>query len=365
MLTGTVDKGSVFLGLSPGIIDRQAIMKINALGLLLCTVLVGCGSGDAPFGSDAADGSGDGTIDSNRELPPGTASPQSNSSIFRKEARDGESGNGFAEGVRYDASTDTFTVENLPFDGADDAPYVRSQPIGNFGTYAVYEAVDQYPDTITGAPINQFTHRAIYGVSNTGDTEFAIVRTGAYAGYGFGGFVYERNGTVTLPSTGQAVYNGEGAGLRDYIGRGGLDYISADVQVAIDFDDFNSDTGVFEGAVDGFVFNKRVYDIAGNEITNDVIARINENNSSSLTGIPTTVFSIGPNALDSNGEIIGEVTTPFSTDSGTAVDYAPGQYYGILSGENASELVGIVVTESTVDTNAVTVRDTIGFTIYR
>jgi len=343
-------------------------MKINAMGLLLCTVLIGCGSGDAPFGDpEAVDGAvdGDGTIDSDRELPPGTASPSTNDSIFRREARDAATGNGFAESVSYNSETDTFSVQNLPFDGGDDTPYIRGEAVGSFGDYAVYEAVNQFPDSITGAPINQFTHRAIYGVSQSGDTEFAIVRTGAYAGYGFGGFVYERNGSVTLPVSGQARYDGEGAGLRDYTGRGGLDYITADVQVAIDFDDFNADTGVYEGAVDGFVFNKRVFDINGNELTNEIVERINANNSASLTGIPTTVFSIGPNALDANGEIQGEVTTPFGNDNGQAVEYGTGQYFGVLSGDDAGELVGIVVTESAVDTNGVTVRDTIGFNIYR
>ncbi len=346
---------------------RQAIMKIKAYGLLLiCTALVACGSGDAPFGQDAVGGTTtDGEIESDRELPPGTTSPGTDTRIFRKEARDDASGNGFAEGVSYDVATDTFTVDNLPFDGGDDEPYIRGQAVGSFGDYAVYEAVSQSQDGVTNAPINQFTHRAIYGVSQSGQTEFAIVRTGAYAGYGFGGFVYERNGTVTLPTSGQARYDGQGAGLRDYVGSGGLDYITADVQIAIDFDDFNAETGVYEGAVDGFVFNKQVFDLSGNNITNDIVARINEGNDSSLTGIPTTVFSIGPNALDANGEIIGEVTTPFGDNSGRAVEYATGQYYGIISGDGAEELVGIVVTESTVDTEGLTVRDTIGFTIYR
>jgi len=345
-------------------------MKINAAGLLLCTFLVGCGSGEAPFGNDAtADPPGTdedgGTIESDRSLPPGTASPEADDSIFRKEARNADSGDGFAEGVRYIAEDDTFYVDNLPFDGGDDTPYIRGQAVGSFGEYAVYEAVSQYPDSLNGNPINQFTHRAIYGVSRSGETEFAIIRTGAYQNYGFGGFVYERNGRVVMPTVGQALYNGKGAGLRDYIGRGGMDYVTADVQVAIDFDDFNEDTGVYEGAVDGFVFNKRIFDLAGNEITDNVVERINENNNASLRGIPTTVFSVGPNVMDENGEITGEVTTPFGNSSGQAVEYGTGTYYGILSGDNAEELVGIVVTESTVDTQSVTVRDTIGFTIYR
>ncbi|MEP5729119.1 MAG: hypothetical protein ABJL67_07065 [Sulfitobacter sp.] len=341
-------------------------MKINLAGLLLCTFLVGCGGGDAPFGENATDPDSDeDTIASDRTVPPGTASPEPNNTIFRSEPRTGAVGNGFAEGVVYNAEDDTFSVDNLPFDGNEETPYIRGQAVGSLGEYAVYEAVDASPDGITGAPISQFRHRAIYGVSRTGNTEFAIIRTGDYVGYGFGGFVYERNGTVTLPTTGQALYNGQGAGLRDYTDRGGLEYSTSDVQIALDFDDFNGETGRFEGAVDGFLFNRKVFDLSGNEITNDIITRLNEANSASLTAIPTAVFTISTNALDTNGEIVGELTSRFANDSGEAVDYETGQYYGIISGDNAEEIVGIIVTETSVDPTADTVRDTTGFTIYR
>lgn len=343
-------------------------MKLIAPGLLLCTFLVGCG-GTAPFGEPEDDTTTvveeEETITSDRTLPPGTASPQPDTTIFRKEARDAETGNGFAEGVRYIAENDTFYVDNLPFDGGDDTPYVRGDPVGSFGEYAVYEAIEQYPDSLTNEAINQFTHRAIYGVSRSGESEFAIVRTGAYIDYGFGGFVYERNGSVIMPTQGQAQYNGKGAGLRDYSNRGGLDYITADVEIAIDFDDFNEDAGIYEGAVKGYIFNKRVFNLNGDEITGNVVGRINTENDASLTAIPTTVFTISPNVMDANGEINGGVTTPFTNNAGEGQDYSPGQYYGVLSGDNAEELVGIVVTESTREIPSVTVRDTIGFTIYR
>ncbi|MEW9918878.1 hypothetical protein AB2B41_04655 [Marimonas sp. MJW-29] len=345
-------------------------MKIKLAGLVLCTFLVGCGSGEAPFGGDAtqdpdATPEDGGTIDSDRSIPPGTASPSPDTTIFRKEAQDGTSGNGFAEGVRYNSEDDTFTVDNLPFDGGDDTPYIRGVAVGSLGDYAVYEAVDTYPDSLNGSTISQFRHRAIYGVSRSGNTEFAIIRTGDYVNYGFGGFVYERNGTVSLPTTGQALYDGKGAGLRDYTNRGGLEYSTSDVQIAIDFDDFNADTGRFEGAVDGFVFNRRVFDLAGNEITNDIIGRINAGNNASLTAIPTAVFTISTNALDNNGEIVGTLGSRFANNSGNAVTYETGQYYGIISGDEAEELVGIIVLESTVDPSAESVRDTTGFVIYR
>ncbi|KIN61660.1 hypothetical protein Z945_2653 [Sulfitobacter noctilucae] len=340
-------------------------MKFNVAGLMLCTFLVGCG-GTAPFGEDATgdDVADPEIIESNREVPPGTTQPEAGATIFRKEPLS-EEGNGFAESVSYNADDDTFFVDNLPFDGSDDTPYIRGRAVGSLGPYAVYEAVDQYPDTDTGARINQFTHRAIYGVSRSGQTEFAIVRSGAYVNYGFGGFVYERNGSVNLPTTGQALYNGKGAGLRDYTGRGGLEYSTSDVQIAVDFGDFNEQTGQYEGAVDGFVFNRRIFDTTGTEITQDILSRINAGNNSSLQAVPNIVFRIGPNALDPNGEIVGTLGSRFANNSDQAVTFEEGNYYGIISGDNAEEIVGIIVAESTVDPSADGVRDTIGFTIYR
>jgi hypothetical protein len=343
-------------------------MKINAAGLMLCTFLVGCGGGDAPFGEDATDGdsSADGSIESDRVVPPGTASPKPDDSLFRKEALDGESGNGFAEGVRYIAEDDTFYVDNLPFDGGDDTPYIRGQAVGSLGAYAVYEAVEQYPDTLTGAAINQTTHRAVYGVSRTGNTEFAIIRTGGYVQYGFGGFVYERNGSVNMPTNGQGLYNGQGAGLRDFNSIGNLEYTTSDVQFVIDFDDFNAGTGRYEGAVEGYVFNRRVFDIDGNEVTNDILERVGEANNAELRKLPTVRFVITPNSLDENGELTGDVFSTFGDLSGQAVTYEEGKYYGVLSGDNAEELVGVIVTETGIDPiSGDGVRETNGFTIYR
>lgn len=345
-------------------------MKFNALGLMLCTFLIGCGSGDAPFGQ--TDGGtttpDDGEpIASDRVVPPGTTSPEPASGIFRREPRDGDSGDGFAQGVRYNAADDTFFVDNLPFDGNEDEPYQRGTAVGAFGEYAVYEAVSTTEDDQNQAAISQFRHRAVYGVSrNDGATEFAIIRTGDYVQYGFGGFVYQRNGAVTLPTTGQAIYNGQGAGLRDYNSRGGLEYSTSDVQFVIDFDDFNEQTGLSEGAVDGFVFNRRVFDLNGNEITSSILTRIGEANNATLTALPTVRFIITPGSLDINGEATGTVFSTFADNDGQAVTFEEGQYYAILSGDDAEELVGVIVTETTLDpTSPDGARDTTGFTLYR
>ncbi|KIC50761.1 hypothetical protein [Tateyamaria sp. ANG-S1] len=360
-------------------------MKRIVVPGLLALSLVGCGDGN-PFtdeqgdtspdtgtgtdtGTDTGNGSDPGTGIDNpaRDLPPGTTSPTADSGIVRSEpteAQGGQVGDGFATGISYDPATDQFSVDNLAFDG--DNAYSRGTAVSSLGPYAVYEADTQFTDSLTGTPINQLRHRAVYGVSASGETQFAIVRTGAYIPYGFGGFVYQRNatathdGSVTLPTTGQAVYTGQAAGLRDFNGAGGIQYTTADMEMAIDFNDFNNGSGVR-----GTMSNRRVFDINGNDITNDIVTGINTEASASLTNIPAVVFTIGPGVLDANGEIVGEVTSNFVNNNGQTVNYETGNYYAIISGDNADEVVGVIVATSSIGGNGATVRDTSGFIVLR
>ena len=135
---------------------------------------------------------------------PGTTDPSASSSIERREAFDATSGGGYAESISYDAVADEFFVDNLAFDG--DNTYSRDGSVPSLGPFQVYENDSLFTDPSSGVPIGQFTHRAIRGVSTSGNTEFAIVRTGAYVGYGFGGFIFARTGGVDLPTSGQAAY---------------------------------------------------------------------------------------------------------------------------------------------------------------
>lgn len=170
-----------------------------------------------------------GTLDIGTSSPDGTAAPTATGSIFRFESRDG-SGGGLVTSVTYNSVDDEFTVDNLGFDGAN--VYERGAAVDTLGVvlrqYAVYDADDIAFDELDGDPINQNgPYRAIIGVSdNLVDGEarnaFAIVRTGGYRDYGFGGFIYQRNGGVTLPTTGQAHFGGEYAGIRVFQGAPGL-----------------------------------------------------------------------------------------------------------------------------------------------
>lgn len=362
----------------------KQLLSVSALCLL-----VACGNSTNPFMDDGTgDGGGGDTggdtgapIDSDGSLPPGTTDPTPNTAIFRSEARvtgsdDANYGNGFANSIAYDAANDTFFVGGLAFDGSqpDGVEYNRATP-GNLRSHALYEAPATHPDALNSTPIAQFTHRAVYGVSPSGNTEFAIVRTGNYANYGFGGFIYQRNedpadptaDDVVLPTEGQATYSGDYAGLRDFQNRGGLELVQAQAQVDIDFDAFNGNcTGVnCTNAIRGYIFNREILDLNGNDVSSGYISALNEDLPDGVA--PTTImpeirFRIGPSVMDQNGEATGEA---FTTDpEGDVLD--EGNYYLLLSGDHTAspggEVVGMVVVEGEDPRfDGVDVRETGGF----
>lgn len=293
------------------------------------------------------------------EILPGTTTPTPTGAISRREARNAN-GDGFAESFEYDAATDRFAVDNLGFDG--DNSYTRGVAVGNLGPFRVYESARVYADSVTGAPITQFQHRALLGVSRSGDTEFAVVRTGAYVGYGFGGFTYQRNGAVTLPNTGQATFAGDYAGLRDFEGTGGIEYTRGTMTIDIDFEDFNDGN-----AVKGAVTNRRLYDVNGAEITASYIAALNAKEGTTATELPVLRFVVGPGVMDANGEITGQINS-FIAPTGKALEeFETGKYYAVLSGTNPDEVAGIIVVESEDARfdGSVTARETGGFILYR
>lgn len=347
--------------------------------LLAACILAAC-SGN-PFDDSETDtgnedsGSGDETdpIGGDRGLPPGTTSPSPDGSIVRREARGTgtDEGNGYANSFRYDADDDTFFVEGLAFDGdqPQDAYTNTLLPVGS--NFALYEGPETVPDFLTGNLIDQITHRSIYGVSTSGRTRLAIVRTGDYADYGFGGFIYEREGRVTLPTLpteGQATYSGEYAGLRDFRGSGGLEYVTGSMRVDIDFSGFsgNCTASRCTDAVIGTVSNRQIFDLDGINITSTVLSAINTADSTSLLALPVLQFKVGTGVLDANGEITGEIS---STRNGT--QFEAGRYYAVMAGDHTDaadggEIAGIIVVEATDPRNTdVTVRETGGFIVNR
>lgn len=355
--------------------------------LLAACVLAAC-SGN-PFDPDSTDGgTGGGTTPpptttdpiSGDGLPPGTTNPTPNSSILRVEARGtgDDEGNGYANGFTYDSATDTFTVQGLAFDGDQPGgtPYTRDLAVALGTGFAAYEGPTTVPDFLTGDPIGQLSHRAVYGVSTSGRTQLAIVRTGSYTGYGFGGYVYQRNQIdatgVVLPTQGQATYSGPYAGLRDFNGTGGLQYVTGQARVNIDFDGFTGNCSATRctDAVRGEITGRQIFDLAGNDITSAVIGDINTEENAALTSLPVLRFRIGTGVLDSNGEIRGTLDSNFSNLDGRTVAYEEGNYYAIMAGDHTTapggEIVGIIVVEGqNRSAPGSTFRETGGFIVER
>lgn len=346
-------------------------MNRNLILLAMLATLSACGDGQPLFddpgagggdGGTGGGGDGDGGVGGDPDLPPGTDSPSVEGGISRVEARN-DQGGGFVEDVSYDAASDTFNVDGIAFDGGnvytreDNAAVSTLSSSEGAATYAVYEASAVVPDDATGVDVDQFQYRAIYGVSSstTADgeprTQFAIVRTGSYLEYGFGGFVYERNGGVELPTEGQATYSGDYAGMRVLSGPSGgddLNYVTGSAQIDIDFEDFNEGSGV-----KGLIFDRAYTDAEGNPVPQ----------GSGDGELPNTnlVFVVGPGTVTENGEISSGI---FSQNEGEI--YENGTYYAIVAGDDASEIVGIVVVESDDPRfDDVTAQETGGFIVYR
>ena len=347
-----------------------ALVALVALGACNGNPLGGTAGGGTTGGGTTGGGT-TGGVSGPTTLPPGTTSPTASSNIVRYEASDATTGSGYATNVVYDAAKDTFTVQNLPFSG--DKTFTRGAAVSQLGVttngispFAVYDGPTTAADSVTGTAINQFGYRAIYAVSQSGKTQVAIVRTGDFINYGFGGYVYQRNGAVTLPTSGQANYLGNYAGLIDYSGAGGLNYTTGTMAMQIDFTAFNtSQTGAGVNAVNGTVTNRQVYDINGNVVTPTLLAALSTQQQVTISALPTLFFTVQPSVMTTNGEIAGAVTSTLAGKSGPT-PYETGTYYAVLAGTNASEVAGIiVVTSASPGATGVTARETGGFIAQR
>jgi hypothetical protein len=191
------------------------------------------------------------------------------------------------------------------------------------------------------------------------NTSYAIVRTGGYVGYGFGGFVYQRVGDVTLPDSGQATFNGDYSGIRVFENRVGLEYTTGDMSVEIDFEDFNAND-----AVKGRLTNRIAINGAGNEITLGT-----GENDLQLPNV-TIFVQEGSSSIDSNGEISARMGSYVYNADGALEAYETGTFNGLIAGDATvlpgGEIVGIIVLESADPRyEGVNVQETGGVILYR
>ncbi|SEQ63590.1 hypothetical protein SAMN05428995_105383 [Loktanella sp. DSM 29012] len=324
--------------------------------------LAACGDGQPLFEDVQSDAQV--ADDDDLDLPPGTEDVSASSDIFRFEARNSQGG-GLVTDVSYNAANDTFSVDNLGFDGEN--VYTRKTgALATLGTTRVYEADATVRDFLTGDPVSQIVpYVALYGVSKNrvdGDprTSFAIVRTGGYAGYGFGGYVYERNGGTVLPNEGQATFSGDYAGVRVFApARSQLEYVTGQMSIDIDFEDFNAND-----AVKGAITNRRFFDENGVRIVTGTGP-----DDLQSPNVPIIVVE-GSKSLSTAGEIEVELQNFILNESGVLEPYEGGKFTGIIAGDTTSgsggEIVGVVVLESEDPRfEGITAQETGGVILYR
>ncbi|MCX7298979.1 MAG: hypothetical protein NTX73_01100 [Rhodobacterales bacterium] len=340
-------------------------MSVRIFICLACLGFVtACGDGQPLFDDGTTDDGTTGELPRTVDLPPGTENPSRSRGIERYEARN-DLGGGLItnDQVAYNEAEDTFTVDNLAFDGEN--VYSRDNRVPTLRGFNVYEADVQAIDPISGDPVGQIVpYRALVGestaaVDGQARSSFAIVRTGGYVDYGFGGFVYERNGSVVLPTSGQATFSGDYAGVRVFSGQGGLEYTTGDMTIDIDFDDFNANDGV-----KGTITNREAFTVNGTPI---------QTGGTDQLQLPTLTFTVveGATTLDSNGELSGNLSSSYVDANGNRQPYESGTYYGIIAGDmtdpaDGGEIVGVIVIESKDPRySAVTAQETGGFILYR
>ena len=164
------------------------------------------------------------------------------------------------------------------------------------------------------------------------------MRTGGYVDYGFGGFVYQRNGNVTLPATGQAQYTGDYGGVRVFSNAGGLEYVAGSMDISIDFDDFNDGAGVRGESMTGPISTWNPSRPAA-KVTN------------SRCRCPVLGRSPGEADIE-NGEITGGAQSLSTAEDGSMEVEEEGTYYAILSGDTTQATVarssGVIVSNPTI-----------------
>jgi len=289
-----------------------------------------------------------------------------------------ENGGGRAQEFSYNSDDDEFTVDNLAFDGEDAytrEPIPAIASLGPNETYAVYNAAVTVPDFLDDDAVSQIVpYRAILGFSNaqstngTPRTSFAIVRTGGYTDYGFGGFIYQRDGNVILPETGQARFNGDYAGIRIFDGTGGLEYVEGNMYIDLDFDE---PTDAVAG-VKGLIYDRTAFDPSGNQIASSGHGEITAIGELPLPNVSFVLNGDLGNA-SADGELTGGIAlNAYLDENGDVVTYESGNYYAIVAGDttqtDGGEIVGVVVMTSTDPRDEGvrgTAQETGGFILYR
>ncbi len=290
-------------------------MKRTAIALTCAAVFLSACSGTPPFGGDAVDQGGADTDAGSVYLDEQNAFLSLNN-------------------ISYNPDTDTLTLNNIPFDDPDNA-YQRIPGTKFNNGFNAYQSAPA-PGT------NEIQYFAVFRRSDSGHSQVAAAGTTAYVDFGYGGAGAQRLGAApSLPSNGIYSYSGEYAGVRTSLNAGAngentINYVTGDVELAVDFDDFD-DTGT----VGGFVTNREIYDNAGQPL-------------GALDGF----ISLQDSTIDFTNATI-ETATASEVVGGNIV--RSGNWEGVLAGPGASEVAGILFVEGSTGNANNGIREVGGF----
>ncbi|WP_417241559.1 hypothetical protein [Celeribacter sp.] len=244
--------------------------------------------------------------------------------------------------VTVEDNGNSLIITGMPFDGNDS--YVRVATAGNptgvagaGGDFYLYRnAQNTMVDEFGIGPIPQNGYLAIHQTSDNGKAYVTIVAStfDTSDGWRTNGFIYGRNGGVTLPTENQGDFVGDYAAIRTFNNDKRLEYISGAMALTIDFEKLNS-----AGAVRFNIDERKAYDADGNFL----------GNLSSFGGTAAN------GALDAQGEFQAEGTigtlpgAEWDEDAGEYVEAGDlsggsGTIQGLISGAGADQVaVGTLV----------------------
>lgn len=227
---------------------------------------------------------------------------------------------GEVNNVTVNEAAGTMTVNNLPYDGQN---YTRKDSV------TVLSGFDLYENKQVG-DVGTDKYFAVYRESDSGALQVFAIGTGDYQDEGYGGYAVKRDSAnINMPSQGEAVYNGQYAGVRViYSSNRGQDDVqltSGDVKMRVDFGDFD-----VVGAVDGTVQNRSYYDTDGN-----------------MLGVLPTIY-MSQTSLSGDGSFSGSA---YTTDTDNLV-IDEGNYEGLLAGIDSSEIGGVIILDGPFDDTA-------------
>lgn len=296
---------------------------VKAFGILSISALVACGGS----GSNPVTGGGvDADVD---PADPNTVAGQK----FAFDQTIGLVANSivYDDQGTADTSDDTLNINNIPFD-TETGFYNRVSTLPN--GWGLYENDER-------GQAGRLDYTAVFNQSSTGDVEGGVAASPNWTGSrGNAGAVVRRSSTpVSLPVNGIISYTGTYGGIReldnDTVPGPGIELVTGDASVRIDFDDFD-----LTGDIVGFISNRQVFNATTgaaegtlsdvslaeafiNRSENGIDESIASSLDGTLSGSWEGVFG-GPTGNEIAAYVILDGTTPAIVDPDPLVPVIPG-----------------------------------------